>query len=95
MDDQSRNLILATALSFLVILAWFFLFPPEPPAPTTPAAEAAQDGQRHGTAAPRRHRDATGAAARGAGARRRARRRWRGPTRVPIRTAAARRARCR
>ena len=29
MDDQNRNLILATALSFLVILTWFILFPPE------------------------------------------------------------------
>ena len=28
MDDQNKNLILATALSFLVILGWFFLFPP-------------------------------------------------------------------
>ncbi|NCO20452.1 MAG: membrane protein insertase YidC [Rhodobacterales bacterium] len=31
MDDQNKNLILATALSFLVILAWFVLFPPEDP----------------------------------------------------------------
>ncbi len=29
MDEQNRNLILATALSFLVILVWFWLFPPE------------------------------------------------------------------
>ncbi len=29
MDDQNKNLILATALSFLVILVWFLLFPPE------------------------------------------------------------------
>lgn len=29
MDEQNRNLILATALSFLVILVWFILFPPE------------------------------------------------------------------
>lgn len=29
MDDQNKNLILATAMSFLVILAWFVLFPPE------------------------------------------------------------------
>ena len=28
MDDQNKNLILATALSFLVILIWFILFPP-------------------------------------------------------------------
>ena len=33
MDDQNKNLILATALSFIVILVWFVLFPPpeEPP----------------------------------------------------------------
>ncbi|PZQ49652.1 MAG: membrane protein insertase YidC [Rhodovulum sulfidophilum] len=37
MDDQSKNLILATALSFLVILAWFFLFPA--PTPTERAAD--------------------------------------------------------
>jgi YidC/Oxa1 family membrane protein insertase len=29
MDDQNKNLILATALSFLVILVWFLLFPPQ------------------------------------------------------------------
>ncbi len=29
MDDQNKNLILATALSFLVIMVWFFIFPPE------------------------------------------------------------------
>ena len=28
MDDQNKNLLLATALSFLVILLWFVLFPP-------------------------------------------------------------------
>ncbi|MGY6411448.1 MAG: membrane protein insertase YidC [Alkalilacustris sp.] len=33
MDDQNRNLILATALSFLVILVWFVVFPPPEPAP--------------------------------------------------------------
>ncbi|WP_299192506.1 membrane protein insertase YidC [uncultured Litoreibacter sp.] len=31
MDDQNKNLILATALSFLVIMVWFFIFPPEEP----------------------------------------------------------------
>ena len=31
MDDQNKNLILATALSFLVILVWFVLFPPVEP----------------------------------------------------------------
>src|SRR5918996_4421871 len=44
MDDQSRNLILATALCFLVILVWFFLFPPPPPPAPVPEAETAQDG---------------------------------------------------
>jgi len=33
MDDQNKNLILATALSFLVILVWFVLFPPPEPEP--------------------------------------------------------------
>ena len=34
MDDQNKNLIIATALSFIVILVWFVLFPPpEPQAP--------------------------------------------------------------
>jgi YidC/Oxa1 family membrane protein insertase len=42
MDDQNRNLILATALSFLVILVWFLVFPPEEPvvAPATTDAVA-------------------------------------------------------
>jgi YidC/Oxa1 family membrane protein insertase len=35
MDDQNRNLILATAFSMVVILIWFVLFPP-PEAPRTP-----------------------------------------------------------
>ena len=34
MENQNKNLILATALSFLVITVWFFLFPPEQPAET-------------------------------------------------------------
>jgi YidC/Oxa1 family membrane protein insertase len=37
MDDQNKNLILATALSVLVILGWMWLFPPAPPVPTDPA----------------------------------------------------------
>ena len=45
MDDQNKNLILATALSFLVILTWIVLFPPQtPPATDDPAAIAAEDG---------------------------------------------------
>ncbi|WP_212523651.1 membrane protein insertase YidC [Actibacterium sp. MT2.3-13A] len=49
MDDQNKNLILATALSFIVILAWFILFPPEEPVvdPNAPAVT-----QTAGTAAP-------------------------------------------
>jgi YidC/Oxa1 family membrane protein insertase len=44
MDDQNKNLLIATALSFAVILGWFVLFPPPDPAlnPETalpPAAE--------------------------------------------------------
>jgi YidC/Oxa1 family membrane protein insertase len=46
MDDQNRNLILATVLSFLVILVWYTLFPPpEPPAaPERPAVVATEGG---------------------------------------------------
>ncbi|MGR1579886.1 membrane protein insertase YidC [Thalassobius sp. S69A] len=43
MDDQNKNIILATALSFVVILVWFLLFPPpEAPAedPNAPVAAA-------------------------------------------------------
>ena len=60
MDDQNKNLILATALSFLVILAWFFFFPPpEPEAPPQPAAVTATDAP---AVAPPAATDATGAA---------------------------------
>jgi len=34
MDDQNKNLILATALSFIVFLVWFLLFPPPEPVDT-------------------------------------------------------------
>jgi len=44
MDDQNKNLILATALSFMVILVWFVLFPPPEPDP------ASLDGGRSETA---------------------------------------------
>lgn len=42
MDDQNKNLILATVLSFLVVMVWFWLFPPEETAITDlpPAAES-------------------------------------------------------
>jgi YidC/Oxa1 family membrane protein insertase len=39
MDDQNKNLILATVLSFVVIMVWFVLFPPPEPVidPNAPA----------------------------------------------------------
>ena len=40
MDDQNKNLILATALSFVVILVWFVAFPPPEPDPALEAATA-------------------------------------------------------
>ena len=45
MDDQNKNLILATALSFLVILVWFVLFPP-------PEPEIAPETETSATVAP-------------------------------------------
>ncbi len=42
MEDQNKNLILATVLSFIVILVWFVLFPPpEPVVPLTPPVASA------------------------------------------------------
>ncbi|MBL9060678.1 MAG: membrane protein insertase YidC, partial [Mangrovicoccus sp.] len=53
MDDQNKNLLLATLLSFVVIVGWFLLFPPPeprtPPAAPTVEQTAAPAGQ---TAAP-------------------------------------------
>ncbi len=45
MDDQNRNLILATVLSFVVIMAWSVLFAPEdlPVEPGTETAQIADD----------------------------------------------------
>ncbi|MFN3846226.1 MAG: membrane protein insertase YidC [Paracoccaceae bacterium] len=42
MDDQNKNLILATVLSFVVIMVWFVLFPPPEPVvdPNAPAVIA-------------------------------------------------------
>ncbi|AGI73611.1 inner membrane protein OxaA [Octadecabacter arcticus 238] len=39
MDDQNKNIILATALSFIVILTWFVLFPPPEVAEQAPTTE--------------------------------------------------------
>lgn len=48
MDDQNRNLILATVLSFIVIVVWFLLFPPpeqDPNAdPNAPAVAESSEG---------------------------------------------------
>ena len=44
-NDQNKNLIIATALSFVVILVWFVLFPP-------PEPETAIDGTTASEAAP-------------------------------------------
>ena len=43
MDDQNKNLILATALSFIVILIWFVLFPPPEPEVTDPAPQVTEE----------------------------------------------------
>ena len=43
MDDQHRRLILATALSFLVILVWFLLFPPPTPEETAPVEAVVEE----------------------------------------------------
>jgi YidC/Oxa1 family membrane protein insertase len=40
-NDNSKNLILATALSMLVVLAWMWLFPPPTPPETAPAQTTA------------------------------------------------------
>ncbi|MEQ9257562.1 MAG: membrane protein insertase YidC [Roseovarius sp.] len=40
MDDQNKNLLLATGLSFIVILVWFVLFPPPEAPPQTDSATA-------------------------------------------------------
>ena len=52
MDDQNKNLILATALSFLVILVWFILFPPPEPTPIPEASLSEQDAGADGLLAP-------------------------------------------
>ena len=52
MDDQNKNLILATVLSFIVITGWLIVFPPaEPPLPAEPAAQTTQDAATAATPA--------------------------------------------
>lgn len=44
MDDNNKNLILATALSVLVLIGWFYFFPPpEPPVTADPNATTATE----------------------------------------------------
>lgn len=52
MDDQNKNLILATALSFLVILGWFALFPPPATDPGETASDQATQTLADGTVVP-------------------------------------------
>lgn len=68
MDGQNKNLVLATALSFLVILVWFILFPPPDPStvPDAPATAQTAEGPAAaapGTAAPPAGPDGTAVAA--------------------------------
>ena len=51
-DNNNKNLILATVLSFLVIMVWFVLFPPPEPPAETPGDTAALTAPAEGTAAP-------------------------------------------
>ena len=50
MDDQNRNLILASVLSFLVIVVWFIFFPP--PEPVQQQQDAAIESTSDGSALP-------------------------------------------
>ena len=52
MDDQNKNLILATVLSFLVILAWTFLMPPPEPKPEAVQTEQGATPPSTATATP-------------------------------------------
>ncbi len=58
MDDQNKNLILATALSFLVILVWFVLFPPEEMVVDPAEQDAVATGQAVDPLTPSAARDA-------------------------------------
>ncbi len=48
-DDNTKNLILATALSFLVILGWFWFFPPETPPQIAPSEVTQNTGTENAT----------------------------------------------
>jgi YidC/Oxa1 family membrane protein insertase len=49
MEDQNKNLILAIALSFLVILVWFVVFPPPEPEPVAQDPATAEQTAPGGT----------------------------------------------
>lgn len=51
MDDQNKNLIIATALSFVVILVWFVLFPPPEPETPIEGATSSQSAPAEGSLA--------------------------------------------
>ena len=66
MDEQNKNLILATVLSFVVIMTWFVLFPPpeqpvDPNAPEATEQTSATDGLTTPTADTTGDAGATGA----------------------------------
>ena len=48
-NDQNKNLIIATALSFVVILVWFVLFPPPEPETAIDATTASESVIAEGT----------------------------------------------
>ena len=50
MDDQNKNLILASVLSFIVIITWFILFPP--PEPVRTNIESTQEQSEDSDLAP-------------------------------------------
>ena len=50
MNDQNKNLILASVLSFIVIITWFILFPPPEPVPSD--IESAQQQSEESKLAP-------------------------------------------
>ncbi|WP_137701636.1 membrane protein insertase YidC [Marimonas lutisalis] len=52
MDDQNKNLILAVALSMLVIIGWSIMFPPPEPPQDATAPTATQTAADSGTATP-------------------------------------------
>ncbi|WP_372802167.1 membrane protein insertase YidC [Paracoccus seriniphilus] len=52
MEDNNRNLILATVLSFVVILIWYTVFAPDPPVEPTDQAPVAAQTTADGAQAP-------------------------------------------